>query len=116
MTTEYNKIEILKGLQIWDDEPFSDSISDEISYNIIDSTSKSSAKLFFDFDFHTSQLIKILSMKEIPSPFSIGIDGEWGSGKSSLIKFVEKGLSKEFKNKENWKTIYFNVWQHMYIM
>jgi predicted KAP-like P-loop ATPase len=110
VSTVYNKTEILKGLRIWDDEPFSDYISDNISNNIIALDSKSSIKPFFDFDFHASQLVKILSMEEIPSPFSIGIDGEWGSGKSNLIKMIEKGFAQKIKKKENWATIYFNAW------
>ena len=37
--------------------------------------------------------------------------GEWGSGKSTVIKAIEKGLN-EGKLKEKYQTFYFNAWKY----
>ena len=57
MSTGYNKIETLKGLRILDDEPFSDSISYNISNKTEALDSKSSIKPFLDFHFHKGVVV-----------------------------------------------------------
>jgi hypothetical protein len=42
-----------------------------------------------------------------PGPFTIGIFGEWGSGKTSLMRMVESTLS----NEEHVVTVWFNAWR-----
>ena len=42
-----------------------------------------------------------------PGPFNIGIFGEWGTGKTSLMKLIEKKLNEE----ENVITVWFNAWK-----
>jgi predicted KAP-like P-loop ATPase len=39
--------------------------------------------------------------------FSIGIYGEWGTGKSTLMRLIESGLQKR-----NLLTVWFNAWQY----
>lgn len=41
------------------------------------------------------------------TPFTIGIHGEWGSGKTSFLKLIEKQLKKE-----NIRPIWFNAWKY----
>jgi len=41
------------------------------------------------------------------TPFTIGIYGKWGTGKTSLMRMLEKKLNKEKKI----KTIWFNAWK-----
>ncbi len=40
-------------------------------------------------------------------PFTIGIFGEWGSGKTSLMKMIEKHLRDK-----KVKTVWFNAWKY----
>jgi HEAT repeat protein len=42
------------------------------------------------------------------SPLTIGIHGRWGSGKTSLMRMLEK----RFEDDGNVKTIWFNAWAH----
>lgn len=42
-----------------------------------------------------------------PGPFTIGIFGEWGTGKTSLMRMVENRLSSE----EEVITVWFNAWR-----
>ncbi|WP_226644448.1 P-loop NTPase fold protein [Mesobacillus subterraneus] len=46
-------------------------------------------------------------INEFPSylPYSIGLNGPWGSGKSSMLNFIEQSL-----NQERCKVIRFNPW------
>jgi HEAT repeat protein len=41
------------------------------------------------------------------TPFTIGIYGKWGTGKTSLMRMLQEKLDKE----ENIKTIWFNAWK-----
>ncbi len=45
---------------------------------------------------------------ETPGPFTIGVFGEWGTGKTSLMRMVEENLSKE----KNIITVWFNAWRY----
>jgi hypothetical protein len=41
-------------------------------------------------------------------PFTIGVFGEWGTGKSSLMRLVEGELA----GRENVVTVWFNAWRY----
>ena len=41
-------------------------------------------------------------------PFTIGVFGEWGTGKTSLMRLVERELSSH----ENVATVWFNAWRY----
>jgi hypothetical protein len=41
-------------------------------------------------------------------PFTIGVFGEWGTGKTSLMRLVERELSRP----ENVVTVWFNAWRY----
>jgi HEAT repeat protein len=41
------------------------------------------------------------------TPFTIGIYGKWGTGKTSLMKMLQKRLDEQ----KNMKTIWFNAWK-----
>lgn len=43
-------------------------------------------------------------------PLSIGISGNWGSGKSSMVKMIEKALVKEDANIGKYVFLEFNAW------
>lgn len=40
-------------------------------------------------DVYVNSLAKVLSNSPEDSPFTIGLFGEWGSGKSSIVKTVQ---------------------------
>ena len=60
---------------------------------------------FLNFNYLSEQVVEI-SMDENLSPSTIGIYGDWGSGKSTLMKMVKKSLDKD----ENTLTVEFNGW------
>jgi GTPase SAR1 family protein len=60
---------------------------------------------FLGFDIHVD-LIKELIKNDEMLPLTIGLFGDWGSGKSSIL---EK-LKKDFENEEKVVCIYFNGW------
>lgn len=48
-----------------------------------------------------------------PTPMSIAVQGDWGTGKTSLIHMLEKALDQELKQKgSNIRYVYFNTWQY----
>lgn len=51
-------------------------------------------------------------IRECPTPMSIAIQGDWGTGKTSIINMLQKRLEKEEERKEVIKCIYFNTWQY----
>lgn len=63
----------------------------------------------FNFEFNAQELTNMIT-SDIPTPFAILLNGEWGSGKTTLIKTTYKKF-KAIKP-VNWKLIYFNPWQY----
>lgn len=47
---------------------------------------------------------------ECPTPISIAIQGDWGSGKTSIINYLKKELGNE--KYANIHCVYFNTWQY----
>jgi hypothetical protein len=47
-------------------------------------------------------------IKKAPSPFNVGIYGQWGVGKSTICKIIEDRLSSE----EDYKVVYFDTWKY----
>lgn len=52
---------------------------------------------------------------EVDAPIMIHLYGPWGSGKSSLIHFIEKRLKDINPVKSKWRVIKFNAWQNQHI-
>ncbi len=48
-------------------------------------------------------------VKKCPTPMTVGIQGEWGSGKTSLLLQIEKSLGEEGSK---YKQIWVNAWEH----
>jgi GTPase SAR1 family protein len=64
-----------------------------------------------DFDKYRDAIIKII--KESYPKFSIGIYGDWGSGKTTLMQSVYDQLEKENKDKEKpIILVWFNAWRY----
>lgn len=60
---------------------------------------------FLNYDIHCN-LIKEYATNPTLLPLTIGVFGDWGSGKSSIMKMLEQKLEDESKI----LTIYFNSW------
>lgn len=44
------------------------------------------------------------------NPISIGVSGNWGSGKSSMVKMIGKELEKKDDGKQKYLFLEFNAW------
>ena len=70
-----------------------DQVTDDVSCILLtDDQAESSAKLF-NFDAYSNAFAEII--KSARTPFVIGIFGDWGCGKTSLMKTVEKKINKK---------------------
>ncbi|PXF61781.1 MAG: hypothetical protein C4B59_02730 [Candidatus Methanogaster sp.] len=74
------------------------------------------AKLF-NFDAYSSALADIISSESTDTPLTIGIFGDWGSGKTSLMSTIQKNL--EGNNASGGgvlkvKCIWFNAWEQSF--
>jgi len=46
--------------------------------------------------------------------FTVGIYGEWGTGKTTLMKSIERNLKDEgiYENEQKIQTVWYNAWKH----
>ena len=64
-----------------------------------------------DISKHADSLIEYI--KETDTPITIGIQGEWGSGKTSLINSIYSELNEgEDDKKKKYKQIWINSWEY----
>ena len=59
-----------------------------------------------DINLHTDSIINFI--KETETPMTIGIQGEWGSGKTSLIQSIKSELDKD----KIFRQIWINSWEY----
>lgn len=74
------------------------------------------AKLF-NFDAYSSALADIISSESTDTPLTIGIFGDWGSGKTSLMSTIQKNLEGNNASGERVpkvKCIWFNAWEQSF--
>jgi tetratricopeptide (TPR) repeat protein len=60
------------------------------------------------FKSYADTLVEIISYSQ--TPITIGVYGEWGSGKTSLMRLTENEL--EEKKEVNVKSVWFNAWKY----
>jgi hypothetical protein len=65
----------------------------------------------FGFDVYSKALSNIVKSKGLETPFTIAIHGDWGSGKTSLMKTVSRELETVLKNEIKVRTIWFDAWE-----
>ena len=61
----------------------------------------------FDFELYCNAIVNII--KNSYPKFTIGIFGEWGTGKTTLMKSIEKEFEKD---KENVISVWFDAWKY----
>ena len=94
MSEQSNKDQMLNKLKIHLDEPIED-------------------KLYFKFTEHAENIAEFLINEKTPSPFSIAIHGEWGSGKTTFVKKIKRIVDDKInESKLNWKTVEFDAWEY----
>jgi predicted KAP-like P-loop ATPase len=59
-----------------------------------------------DFAPYVNTLVEVITSPNTSTPLTLGIFGTWGSGKTSLMRMIEKGLPKSFR------TTWFNAWMY----
>ena len=72
---------------------------------IIDEPVRDNEEDNLDIRTHAKSLIQYI--KDTDTPITIGIQGEWGSGKTSLINSIFTELDKDNKYKQIW----INSWE-----
>ena len=58
------------------------------------------------FDYLSAALVEVLTESRL-LPVTVGVFGDWGSGKSSLMRMAREGLT----SRERVATIEFSAWQ-----
>ena len=69
-------------------------------------TDEVEVKPFMDYDIYSETIVRLV--KGSKPNFSIGIYGEWGTGKTTLMKSIEQRL----KSEEDILTVWFNAWRY----
>ena len=65
---------------------------------------------FFNFGAYADAISRIIQSKNTGTPLVIGIIGDWGSGKTSLMKTIENKIKKK-ENGHLVQTVWFNAWK-----
>ena len=68
----------------------------------------------FNFEAYTDAISRIIFNKENKTPFTIAINGNWGSGKTTLMKSLREKLKRKtsFENNRKVKTVWFDAWKY----
>jgi len=65
---------------------------------------------YFGFDTFSDALVATASEPSLRTPFTIATYGDWGSGKTSLMKTVARKIDSTSKAKA--LVVWFNAWQY----
>ena len=65
---------------------------------------------FFGFDTYSDALVATTTDPSLKTPFTIAINGDWGSGKTSLMKTVGRKINSSAKAK--CLVVWFNAWRY----
>jgi predicted KAP-like P-loop ATPase len=69
----------------------------------------------FNFRNFVPQLSHFLCDIKTPTPFTIGLHGEWDGGKTSLLYRVYTSVTNDLRqdsSRKKWKTIWFDAWEY----
>src|SRR5262245_58371627 len=57
---------------------------------------------------YVDPLISVLTDPDQQTPFTVGVFGPWGSGKSSLLRMLNERLKRDYS--ERFVRVWFNPW------
>ena len=79
---------------------------------IVDQALKQDGKDSLDLGKYTKALLDFIEKTD--TPMTIGVQGEWGSGKTSMLNQIWNGLDKRDADNEQvkYKQIWINAWEH----
>ena len=60
------------------------------------------------FDEYVETVAEFLSHPNTKPPLTVSVEGEWGTGKSTFMRLLEKELGK----RRGYRTVSFNPWRH----
>ena len=108
MEKKNNNKEYLNNMD--DTKKLNDSIEKEYQFLIDEEIELNNENDFLNTQKYAENLSKILSNTPKDKPFIIGLFGEWGSGKSSIIKTALKKCEEE--KKDNIVDITYDAWKY----
>lgn len=81
---------------------------EELEFNLLEDKplEDNNGSDYFGHEDIAKSLISVI--KKAPRPFNIGLYGQWGVGKSTVCKLIEK----ELKSEDKYKVIYFDTWKY----
>src|SRR5690349_11772731 len=62
------------------------------------------------FSRYVDPLVSVLTHEHTRTPFTIGIFGAWGTGKSTLLSLLDTRLATDYP--ERFVRVHFNPWVH----
>ncbi|MFF0177328.1 P-loop NTPase fold protein [Micromonospora profundi] len=80
------------------------------SLSVLSDTPVSSGDDCLRFKRYVDPLLSLLTSPDSSTPFTIGVLGAWGSGKSSVLTMVDERLAAE--SPEGHLRVHFNPWVH----
>lgn len=88
----------LIGLWIWQQLPHKEIPADDKAYSFnLDAPIDSSDSDLFNLDSLVKRIVSYIAYTDVKKgAFSIGVVGEWGDGKSSLMNLVEEKIKNEY--------------------
>lgn len=81
--------------------------------NPIDFIDKEDESLYYSLDglkFNEYTAVFKNAIINTPTPFTIGVFGKWGKGKTSFLKMLKHKIQEE--NKSKYLTVWFNAWKY----
>jgi len=84
-------------------------VQDELQEGLI-ITDTYSKRPLFDFPIYSQVIVKMI--KNSDPNFCVGVYGEWGTGKTTFMKLIKKGLEDKEDDKENIITVWFDAWKY----
>ena len=89
------------------------TINKDLKYGIVDEALPQGQEDSLDVAKYTKSLVKFI--KYTDTPMTIGVQGSWGSGKTSLLNQIWHELDQSNKNDssiKNFKQIWINSWEN----
>jgi predicted KAP-like P-loop ATPase len=81
-----------------------------VSLSVVSDVAVTSGGDRLDFDRYVVPLVEVLTNPATETPLTIGVFGEWGGGKTSLIRMLDERLRLD--HPDEFVIVHFNAWQY----